>query len=181
MRELSLHILDIVQNSIRAGATEISLKINEARKQNLLTITIEDNGSGMSAETVKQIIDPFYTTRTTRKLGFGIPFYKDTAEQSGGRLEIDSEPGRGTIVRATMELEHINRPPLGNMAETMQIIVMSNPEIRFIYEHQVDAQHYRLDTRNFSGLVDDNGMIDFMRLQQLKLELEQLLKRLHSD
>lgn len=180
MRELSLHILDIVQNSIRAGATEISLKINEARTENSLTIIIQDNGCGMDAETLKQVVDPFYTTRTTRKLGFGVPFYKDTTEQSGGRLEIQSEPGRGTRVQATMVYDHINRPPLGNLAETVQIMVMSNPEIHFVYEHQIDGRGYCLDTAKFTGLLDANGMMDFVRLQALKLEIEQGLKKIQA-
>jgi len=168
LRELSLHILDIVQNSIAAEATLISIEIDEDIARNQLKITISDNGQGMSPETIKKVSDPFYTTRTTRNLGFGIPFFKETAEDSGGKLEIESTVGQGTVVTATMEREHINRPPLGNIAETMEIILLSDPNIFFEYVHRVNGRELTFTNAEHPDLFDANGNVNFAKLFEIK-------------
>lgn len=181
MRDFSLHILDIVQNSIAAAADTISIKIVESESLDRLTIIITDNGSGMSAEQVQKITDPFYTTRTTRKLGFGVPFFKDTAEQSGGKFYIKSKPGEGTKIIASMQLSHINRPPLGNMAETLQTVVLSNPEINFIYEHKINRNLFQFESAKFPGVLDETGNINFVALLQLKNHIEEGVKYLRQN
>ena len=172
MRELSLHILDIVQNSVRAQASIVLVEINENPELNELTITIVDDGTGMSPEQLEHIKDPFFTSRTTREVGFGIPFFRDTACQSGGNMEIESELGSGTEVTARMKLDHINRPPLGNMAETMEIIILSNPEIQFIYRHIIGERLFELNTAKLTPLAGPAG-VDFQALRMMKQQIEQ--------
>ena len=114
MRELSLNVMDIVQNSVRAGASLITVQVAESKKHDTLTITITDNGCGMSAEQVKSVIDPFFTTRTTRKVGLGVPLFKMEAEMTGGSFQIDSEEGKGTKVTAVFSLACRYDPPRGH-------------------------------------------------------------------
>ena len=115
MRELSLHILDIAQNSIKAEAECLRIAVIEDLINDKLTIKIKDDGTGMDADTVKKVVDPFYTTRTTRKVGLGIPLFKLSAEQCGGYFEIKSQLGIGTEITAVFKHSHIDRVPLGNM------------------------------------------------------------------
>ena len=121
MNDLSMHILDIVQNSISAGATRVSLTVDENPAADLLTIVIGDNGRGMTPEQVSRLSDPFFTSRTTRKVGMGIPLLKQSAEQSGGEIRITSEPGRGTEVTAVFGYSDIDRPPLGDVANALPL------------------------------------------------------------
>ncbi|AZR73307.1 histidine kinase [Anoxybacter fermentans] len=147
MRELSLHILDIAQNSIRAGATEIQIRIDISTMKDELIIEIEDNGCGMSKEMAEKALDPFMTTRTTRRVGLGLPLFKAAAERCDGELELQSEEGKGTLVRARFKLSHIDRAPLGDIAGTIVTLIQGNPEIDFIYRHRYDDQEYCLSTR----------------------------------
>jgi hypothetical protein len=137
MLELALHVLDILQNTVEAGATHVALTIHEDAPADRLTITVADNGRGMDAATVAQVTDPFYTTRTTRHVGLGLPLYAMAAAQAGGRLAIRSQPGLGTTVEAMFQLSHPDRQPLGDMAGTLLAFLLSDraPELR--YEHQV--------------------------------------------
>ena len=112
MNDLSMHILDIIQNSLSAGASIIELDVSEDVLNNLLTVTIKDNGKGMTPEQVAQVTDPFFTSRTTRKVGMGLPLYRQSAEQSGGTLKVESEVGVGTSVIATFGYDHVDRPPM---------------------------------------------------------------------
>lgn len=153
MTELSLNILDIVQNSVSAKATRIEIKVNEVRTENLMHIEIIDNGCGMSEETLKAVQDPFYTSRTTRKVGLGIPLFKLAAELTGGSFEIRSELGKGTIVHACFVRDSIDRPPLGDMRETMIALIKCNPKLDFIYEHRVDEKKFVLDTGEIRSVL----------------------------
>ena len=123
MNDLSLHIIDIIQNSLSAGAKRIGLTVKEDSANDRLTISIEDNGKGMSREVAAKLEDPFYTTRTTRKVGMGIPLFKQSAMQSGGNLSVESELGKGTTVTAWFELGNIDRPPLGDVANSFVLMV----------------------------------------------------------
>ena len=147
MEDLSLHILDIVENSIRAKASRIEIKVIEDSGKDLLTIEIKDNGEGMDEETVKKVIDPFFTTKSTRKVGLGLPMLRQTARESGGDVEIESKVGRGTRVKATLVYSHIDRKPLGNMGKTLTTLIVGNPEVDLIYEHKRDGETCRLDTK----------------------------------
>ena len=141
MRELSLNVMDIVQNSVRAGASLITVQVAESKKHDTLTITITDNGCGMSAEQVKSVIDPFFTTRTTRKVGLGVPLFKMEAEMTGGSFQIDSEEGKGTKVTAVFRPSHVDMIPLGDIASVI------NPELDFLFTHSVEEKEITLDTR----------------------------------
>lgn len=144
MKELSLHILDIVNNSVSAKATRIGIDI--AERDPWLYISITDNGCGMDAEFVARVTDPFTTTRTTRKVGMGLPLLKLAAEQTGGALSIDSQVGVGTTVTVTFGLTHIDRPPLGDMTATMVTLIQGAPDIDFTYTHHSADRACTLDT-----------------------------------
>ncbi len=153
MEDLSLHILDIVENSIRAKASRIEIKVVEDIRKDLLTIEINDNGQGIDEETVKKVLDPFFTTRVTRKVGLGLPLLSQAARESGGDVEIESKVGRGTRIKATFGYSHIDRKPLGNMETTLTTLIAGNPEVDFIYEHKNDELEYRLDTKEIRAGV----------------------------
>jgi len=154
MKDLSLHILDIAQNSISAGASKIGISIDENLAANTMAIGVTDNGRGMPAEVVERVTDPYYTSRTTRKVGLGIPLFKQNAEATGGSLQIDSEEGRGTMLKATFLHNHLDRPPLGDMAGVMVLLAGANPEIRFVYTHRIDNEEYVFDTEEVKEALD---------------------------
>lgn len=155
MRELSLNILDIAQNSITAGASLITIEIAEETATKTLIIGIYDNGKGMSEEQVRSVIDPFFTTRTTRKVGMGIPLFKMAAEQTGGSLQIKSELGVGTEVRATFKTDSVDFTPLGDVAATVQMLISMNTDRDFIYRRSVDGRDFTLDTREVKEILGD--------------------------
>jgi anti-sigma regulatory factor (Ser/Thr protein kinase) len=147
MTELSLNILDAAQNSIAANAALIEITVSESESDNLLCVTIRDNGRGMDEKLLKSVADPFVTTRTTRKVGLGIPFFKMAAELTGGKFEIKSRPGKGTVIKADFVLDHIDRPPLGNMRETLLALIKCNPDTDFVYNREINEKSFRFDTR----------------------------------
>ncbi len=153
MKELSLHILDIIQNSIVAGATLVQIQLTESKAQDFLEFRITDNGSGMSKEMVAAVINPFTTSRTTRKVGLGIPLLKAAAEQTGGGISLVSEEGKGTMITARFGYSHIDRQPLGDMAETMLGLVTAYVSIDFVYVHKAEEKEYVLDTREMRELL----------------------------
>ena len=155
MRELSLNILDIAQNSISAGAPLITIEVSENTIDHTLIIGIYDNGKGMSEEQVKSVIDPFFTTRTTRKVGMGIPLFKMAAEQTGGRLEIKSELGVGTEVRAYFKTDSVDFTPLGDVASTVQMLITMNTDRDFVYRHTVNEKEFVADTREIKAILGD--------------------------
>lgn len=146
MRDISLHILDIVDNSLRAGASLIRIGIMADKQQDTLTIAIEDNGSGISVEMLEKIRSPFTTTRTTRSVGLGIPLLMAGCENTGGHLSIESDPGKGTKLTAVYGMSHIDRPPLGNIAETVASLVLANPQVDFVLTVRRD-ECFEFDTR----------------------------------
>ncbi len=147
MEDLSLHILDIAENSIAAAAKRIEVIINEDSDKDLLTIEIKDDGKGMDQKTLKKALDPFFTTRTTRRVGLGLSFLAQAAEESGGKMELKSLPNKGTTTKATFRLSHPDCKPMGDINETMRMLVVGHPEINFVYEHHKDNSIYRFDTR----------------------------------
>jgi signal transduction histidine kinase len=146
MNQLSLHILDIVQNSIKAKATLIEIIVDEHPEKDIYSIEIIDNGSGIEQEFLKTIDNPFTTTQSTRKVGLGIPLLKQNAEQAGGSFEIKSEPGKGTRLKAVFMHSHIDRPIMGDIAGTMTILIASEMHIRFIYRHSTPLSDFEFDT-----------------------------------
>ena len=155
MRELSLNILDIAQNSISAGASLITIEVSENTVEKTLLIGIYDNGCGMSEDQVKSVIDPFFTTRTTRKVGMGIPLFKMAAEQTGGSLEIKSELGVGTEIRANFKTDSVDFTPLGDVASTIQMLITMNTDRDFVYNLKVNENEFVCDTRELKAILGD--------------------------
>lgn len=155
MKEISLHILDIVQNSVVAGATEVGVEVCEDTGKDILSVMIRDNGSGMTEEFLEKVIDPFTTKRTTRKVGLGIPLLKAAAEGTGGRFEIKSKVGEGTTVTAVFVHSSIDRQPLGNMAETMLGLVTAYENVNFIYTHRVNEKEFEFSTAEVKAVLGD--------------------------
>lgn len=149
MQELSMNILDVAENSVRAGASLVEITVDEKKSSDLLYITISDNGCGMTPEQVKNVTDPFYTTRSTRKVGLGVPFFKMAAELTGGKFEIKSELGKGTVVEASFVRSSIDLMPLGNINETISSLIYCNPQIDFVYTRRIEDNEMTLDTREF--------------------------------
>ena len=155
MTELSLNVLDIANNSIRANANLIEIKILINRESDTLTITIIDNGCGMTEEQLKKVEDPFFTTRTTRNVGLGVPFYKMAALSTGGKFSIISTLNVGTTVIAVFGLSHIDRMPIGDMNSTMHTLITLNTQIDFLYTYIFDGKSFSLDTREFREILND--------------------------
>ena len=154
MRELSLNVLDIAQNSISAGAKLIEIDIREDTAKRLLTIRIADDGCGMTREKLKSVIDPFYTTRTTRKVGMGVPLFRMAAEMTGGSFEIDSEPGKGTVVTELFHTDHVDFVPLGDICSTVTMLICMNTGRDFRYCRQKDQKDFTMDTRELRQMLD---------------------------
>lgn len=146
MQDLSLHILDIVENSLAAGATRVEIRIAEDLKADLMTIEIIDDGSGMDEEMMKRALDPFFTTKTVRRVGLGLPLLAEACRMSNGQMCLQSCPGKGTTVRATFQNSHIDRKPLGNMGDTLFTLIVGHPEVDLFFEHRKDGAHFSLDT-----------------------------------
>lgn len=160
MKELSLNILDISQNSISAGASLVEIYLVEDESR-ILTLTIKDNGCGMSREVVERVTNPFYTTRTTRKVGLGIPLLKLAAEQTGGELKIESVTREespescGTTVTATFHTDSIDFTPIGDMVSTMCVIIQGHPEIDYIFRHKSPELDVELDTSQMREVLGE--------------------------
>ncbi|GAG10298.1 unnamed protein product [marine sediment metagenome] len=157
MEDISLHILDIVENSIRAFARTIKIRIEENIEKDWLILEIEDNGKGMDEATVKKALDPFFTTKATRRVGLGIPFLNQAARETGGKLKISSEPGKKTKIRATFCYSHPDRKPLGNIEETLFVLAASYPAVGFIYEHKEENRIYRWDSKKVKDENNDRS------------------------
>ena len=153
MRELSLNVMDIVQNSIRAGASLTTIRIDESVPGDTLAITVTDNGCGMSEEQVKSVIDPFFTTRTTRKVGLGVPLFKMEAEMTGGSFSVWSQKGEGTALTAVFVPSHVDMIPLGDMAGTVRLLITCNPDLDFVYTRSRDGRSFTLDTRELRAVL----------------------------
>ena len=138
MEDLSLHILDIAENAVAAGATRVLIAVNESVRRDLLSLRVTDNGRGMSAEERARALDPFYTTGRKRT-GLGLPLLAQTAEVCGGRVVLEPAPGGGTRVTARFRLSHVDRPPLTKVAETMLTLVFGHPVVGFRYRHSRDG------------------------------------------
>ncbi len=163
MRELSMHILDLAQNSIAAGATSVDIAVTADTKLDKLTILISDNGNGMDAELAAKVRDPFTTTRTTRRVGLGIPMFEAAAKACDGDLSIKSIPGDGTILEATFKLSHIDREPLGDIAGTLVAIIAANPDLHVHYSQRLDDAVFVFDTdeikANLDGVLINEGPV----------------------
>ncbi len=155
MQEISLNILDIVQNSIRAGATLIKVTIAESPSKDVFSFIVEDNGCGMDEEMLKRVSDPFVTTRTTRKVGLGISLLRSCAQQAGGDVKIESRVGVGTTLCADFSYSHIDRQPLGDIAAVIMSLISMNPDIDFCYTHSFEEKEFTLDTKELRTILGE--------------------------
>lgn len=181
MKDLSLHILDIVQNSIVAGANLIQVEIVEDKQQNTFTITISDNGSGMDKETLEKVTDPYFTSRTTRKVGLGLPLFKQNAERTGGHFQLESEPGKGTKVTAVFVHDNLDRPVLGDIAGVMVILAQANPFLDFVYSHQTGNGKYIFDTCEVKEMLEDMPISNPQMSKILKEMIQENLKEINAE
>jgi anti-sigma regulatory factor (Ser/Thr protein kinase) len=154
VRELSLHLLDIVQNALEAGASRVMITVNEDSQRNRMTIIVKDNGRGMDAETLGRVSDPFFTTRKTRHVGLGIPLFKAATQRCAGDLTITSQPGQGTTVVAEMQRDHIDRAPLGDVKSTLLSLLLMADSADIRYEQRFDGRTFVLDTRDLRDVLD---------------------------
>ena len=173
MKELSLNILDITENSVKAGATLTEISITESG--NKLIISIKDDGCGMSEDIVRSVVDPFYTTRTTRKVGMGVPLFKMAAEQTGGKLEIISDTGEdhGTTVTAYFYKDHLDFTPLGDVISTVTTLIQGHPDTDFLFTHLIDDKEIRLDTRELRAVLEGVPLNTYDVLEWIRGYLEE--------
>lgn len=159
MKELSLYFLDIVKNSTAAGASLVELRLEED-EGHALSVTIADNGRGMSPEFLARVGDPFTTTRTTRKVGMGIPFFRMAAEQTGGEVTLESTVGVGTTVRALFHLDHLDCPPMGDLGGAVALMIQGSPQTDFLFTHSTPRGTAQLDTREMREMLGPDVPLD---------------------
>lgn len=181
MKELSLHILDVVQNSTRAQATEVVIEITEDFRQNLLQIVIKDNGCGIKKELLPTITNPFSTSRTTRRVGLGLSLLKAAAEQCNGEMTIESEEGKGTTTSVTFDHDHIDRVPLGDIVATLIGIIIGNPDIDFCYRHRVNDNTFEIHTQAIKEELGDVPISDAAVVNFLSEYIQSNLDTLYKE
>lgn len=158
MKTLSDHILDILQNSTRASATRVVLSVEVNDDEDQLLITVEDNGAGMSPEFLSSVTDPYTTTRKTRKVGLGLPLLRQHAELAGGNLEVVSELGRGTMIKAYFRLRHLDRQPMGDLAATVTLFITGNPGVDLVFGYVSATGRFDISGREISEVLEDEDL-----------------------
>ncbi|MBQ6071746.1 MAG: sensor histidine kinase [Bacteroidales bacterium] len=177
MKDLSMHIMDILQNSTRAKASTITLEVLLDSQADTLTLIFKDDGCGMSPEMVEKVTNPFFTTRTTRKVGLGLPLLKQNTEMTGGSMDIQSEVGVGTTVTAVFGLTHLDTPPMGDLAGTIVLTISAHPEIHFIFHYKRDEEiDYTLDTDEVYEVLDGMPINDPDVIASLKEMVEENIR-----
>lgn len=181
MKDISLHVLDVAENSLDAKADLISIWIREDYSNNLLEIILKDNGEGMDTQIIEKATDPFFTTKKTRKVGLGLSLLKEACERCEGRFYISSSSGRGTEIKATFKLDHIDIPPIGDMAGTIATLILSNPGVDIVYIHKVDDNKFELDTREIKRELDNVVPInDINVIEYIKKHIKNGLKAIEA-
>lgn len=178
MEDLSLHILDIAENSISAGANRIEIRILEDIKKDFFSMEIKDNGKGMSQEVLEKVTDPFFTTRTTRKVGMGLSLLSQSAKEAGGDLSIISNEGKGTTVYTYFKHSHIDRKPLGNIVDTLIVLIFGNPNIDFFYGHKRNNNTYFIDTKEIKLGLGGVPISSSVVIEIIKKDIQNGLKGL---
>ena len=169
MKDLSLNLLDIAENSVKAGATLTQLLLTQ--EAGILTFQVVDDGCGMTEEVLRGVVDPFYTTRTTRKVGMGLPLLRMAAEQTGGRMTVESRhvdaypDNHGTVVTAVFHTDHIDCPPVGDMTATVTTLIQGHPDTDFYFRHVCDGTEVELDTRALREILGEVSLAEFEVLQ----------------
>lgn len=180
MKELSSHILDLIANSIEAGASVVSLSVEESREKDSLDITIADNGCGMSRKKLLKATDCCSTRRKERYFGLGLALAKQSAERCEGSLSIESVENKGTMVKLSYRYSHIDRQPLGNMAQVVAIVV-SNPDVRIVYRHSTDCGSFLFDSSEQMQKIDATFPLTSRELMAIRQEVEENLARIQSE
>ena len=173
MRDLSYHLLDLAMNAIRAKGTQIDIEIDEQVTQNKLFITLRDNGIGMDEQMLNQISDPFFTTRTTRKVGLGIPLFKSMVERCDGELFITSHVSQGTTLSCYLTLDHLDRVPFGQIHETLVTLIEMEPQLNYHYVHRVNDEEYYFDTCEIKRILGDVWINHPDIMKWIKTELKE--------
>ncbi len=176
MEDLSLHILDIAENSVAANADKIEIRIFEDKKKDLLSLEIIDNGVGMDKKIMKKALDPFYTSKTVRRYGFGLPLLSEAAKVANGHLSIESKKGEGTKIKADFQYSHIDRKPLGDIGQTIITLIIGNPEIDLVYVHKKNSQEYRLDTRKIKLQLNETPINSSAGVRLIREYLKKIQK-----
>ncbi len=182
MKELSLNILDVAENSVKAGASLTQILLTE--QDGTLTLEIVDDGCGMDEDVVRSVIDPFYTTRTTRKVGMGIPLLKLACEQTGGSLAISSvteeaDPvAHGTHVTATFDMNHIDFTPLGDVSSTVLTLIQGHPDRDFMFRHRLQGRDVELDTRELREVLEDVPLNSYDVMEWIRGNLQEQYEEL---
>lgn len=180
MNELSLYILDIAQNSLAAKSKNVYITITESKKNNLLTFNIVDDGCGMSKETLERVTSPFYTSRTTRKVGLGLPLFKELCEQCFGTFTITSEEGKGTNLTGTFVLDNIDLPPIGDIEGSLYILAINEQNIDIYFKYQTDEEDFSFSTKEIKEILDGVSLNDPLVLTWLKDYIKDGLNRIKT-
>jgi hypothetical protein len=178
MQDLSLHILDIVENAIASKASHVAIRITEDEKKDQMIVEIEDDGEGIPEHLLEKVVDPFFTTRSTRKVGLGLSLLQQAAQACDGDLKIQSVKGKGTLVRAQFRYDHIDRKPLGDMASTMVTLIAGNPQMDFHYAHRKGDRSFVFDTVEIKRELDDVPINHPKVIQFIREEIHKGLREL---
>lgn len=181
MIELSLHILDIVENAVRAEAKTVSITLTEDPRLDRLTLEIRDDGKGMSEQELDRVLDPFYTTKKVRRVGLGLPMLAQAAQNAGGRFRIESKPSKGTVVRVSFQLSHFDRQPLGDLQGTLTTLIMGNPDTHFIYRHRCGELEYALDTDEIKSEIEDIPINHVEVIKFIRQDIAEGLKGINAQ
>ncbi len=176
MEDLSLHILDIAENSVAAKADKIEIRISEDKEKDLLSIEVIDNGVGMDKKTLDRALNPFYTSKTVRRFGFGLSLLSEAAKAANGHLSVQSKKGEGTRIKADFQYSHIDRQPLGDIGQTILTLIIGNPEIDFIFRHKRNGQRYSLDTRKIKAQLNEMPINSLTGIKKIRENLEKIQK-----
>lgn len=160
MQDIAMYLLDITNNSIRANSTLIEIHLIDSIQSNRLYLEIKDNGNGMSEEVMKRVIDPFYTTRTTRKIGLGVAFFKELANQCNGEFHLESKVNIGTTISVNIPKKHWDTPPLGDIPESLITLIQADETIRYIYHYESDSIDFIVDTSEVKKILEDVSILD---------------------
>jgi len=155
MKSIAYHLLDIVHNSLRAGARLVEIDMQENTPENRMQLKVRDDGKGMAKDDLLRAVDPYYTSRKSRNVGLGLPLLKQNAERTGGSFHISSEPGVGTLVCAHFVTNHLDLPPMGDLPGTVHQIIIGNPGRDFLYRHTLDGNSFTIDTREIREILED--------------------------
>ena len=180
MQDISLHLLDIAENSIRAQAQNIQIELHEVPSNNQLILRVSDDGLGMSKEFLKNVTFSYVTTRTTRKVGLGLPLLYHSCVSAGGSLKIQSKLCEGTLIEAVMQYDHINRLPIGDVASSLMILIQGNPDTEFIYTHTYERKHFVFSTSEVKQILDTISIQELEVIQWLRCYMTEHIADLYS-